>query len=106
MSKFDKQYERALQATAGTHTKSTSLVRRIRPRFHIATQHGYIEGSFATKGEARKALTDIVRNEARECRRKFGRCSVVGSVKSDSVEIKIGGRQGYNLWDRYVINSE
>ena len=76
-----------------------------RKESYIATQHGFIEGSFATKAAARKALTDIVRDDAQRCRRSHKRCSVVGSAKSDGAQIKIGGRQGYNLWDRYIIKS-
>ena len=77
-----------------------------RKRFHIATQTGYVDDSFATKGAARKALTEIVRDAARACRRRYRRCSVVGSAQKDGVEIKIGGRQGYHLWQRYVINED
>lgn len=77
--------------------------------YHIATQSGYIVDKVTgyaelfTKGEAKKALSEIVREDAQACRRHYKRCSVVGSVRSGGVEIKIGGRQGYNLYQRYVI---
>lgn len=76
-----------------------------RKEFYIATQQGFIDGTFTTKTAARKALAEIVRDDAKRCRRSHERCSVVGSVKSDGVQIKIGGRQGYHLWDRYIIKS-
>ena len=75
-------------------------------RFVIATQHGYVDGSFLTKAAARKALSSIVRDDASACRRSHKTCSVVGSVAKGSVQIKVGGRQGYHLWQRYVINQK
>lgn len=82
-------------------------------RYHIATQNGYITppgssygAATFTKAEARKALADIVREDAQACRRSHKRCSVIGSVRSGGVEIKIGGRQGYHLWQRYSINED
>lgn len=70
----------------------------------IATQTGYIGDEFHSKAAAVKALAEIVRKAAQECRRSYKRCSVVGSARSGNVQILIGGRQGYNLWQRYVIN--
>ena len=65
-------------------------------RYHIAHQNGYIvepgRGSGAatfTKAGAQKALAEIVRDDAAACRRTYKRCSVVGSVRSGSVEIKV-----------------
>jgi len=78
--------------------------------YHIATQTGYITDrvtgyaeQFYSKVAARKALREIVKDDAQACRRHYKRCAVVGSVRGDGVEIKIGGRQGYNLYQRYVI---
>jgi hypothetical protein len=73
-------------------------------RYRIATQHGYVDGDYATKAQARKDLANIVKGEAATCRQRHNRCSVIGTSKSGSVEIKIGGRQGYHLWDRFIIN--
>ncbi len=70
----------------------------------IATQNGYVGDEFSTKASAVKALAREVRIAAAECRRGKRRCSVIGSAKNGSVEIKIGGRQGYHLWQRYSIN--
>lgn len=78
--------------------------------YHIATQTGYITDrvtgnaeQFYSKAEARKALAEIVKDDASACRQRHKRCAVVGSVRGDGVEIKIGGRQGYHLYQRYVI---
>lgn len=75
-------------------------------RFVIATQNGYVDGAFATKAAARKALSAIVRDEAASCRRSHRTCSVVGSAAKGSVQIKVGGRQGYHLWQRFIINQK
>lgn len=74
-------------------------------RYTIATQNGYIANGL-TKAEARKELREAVRDSAQSCRRSHKRCSVIGSVRSGSVEIKIGGRQGYHLWQRYIIGED
>ena len=74
-------------------------------RFTISTQNGYIANGL-TKAEAQKELAEIVREAAQSCRRTYKRCSVVGSVRSGSVEIKVGGRQGYNMWQRYIIGED
>lgn len=70
----------------------------------IATQTGYLDGEFHSKAAAVKALAEEVKIAVKECRRSYKRCSVVGSARSGSVQIKVGGRQGYHLWQRYVIN--
>jgi len=75
-------------------------------RYYIATQNGYLDGEFKTKKAAAKALAAEVKIAARECRRSNRACSIVGSAKQGSVQIKVGGRQGYHLWQRYVINSD
>ena len=69
----------------------------------IATQGSYLQGTFPTKASAVRALAHEVKASTRECRQRRGRCSVIGSARQGSVQIKIGGRQGYNLWQRYVI---
>jgi hypothetical protein len=77
----------------------------------IATQSGYLVDEvtgypyeFHSKEAAVKALAEEVKTAARECRRSHKSCSVVGSARKGSVQIKVGGRQGYHLWQRYVIN--
>lgn len=77
----------------------------------IATQTGYLVDNvtgypyeFPTREAAVKALAAEVKDAARECRRSHKTCSVVGTARSGSVQIKVGGRQGYHLWQRYVIN--
>lgn len=70
----------------------------------IATQNGYLDGEFHSKEAAVKALAAEVRDAAQACRRSHKTCSVVGSAREGSVQIKVGGRQGYHLWQRYVIN--
>ncbi len=77
----------------------------------IATQNGYLLDNvtgypheFHSKAAAVKALAEEVQDAAQACRRSHGTCSVVGSARSGSVQIKVGGRQGYHLWQRYVIN--
>ena len=77
----------------------------------IATQTGYLVDNvtgypyeFHSKEAAVKALAEEVKTAAQECRRRYKSCSVVGSARKGSVQIKVGGRQGYNLWQRYVIN--
>ncbi len=77
----------------------------------IATQTGYLVDNvtgypyeFATRAAAVKALAEEVKTAAQECRRSHKTCSVVGSARSGNVQIRVGGRQGYNLWQRYVIN--
>lgn len=77
----------------------------------IATQTGYLVDNvtgypyeFATREAAVKALAEEVKTAAQECRRSHKTCSVVGTARSGSVQIRVGGRQGYNLWQRYVIN--
>ena len=77
----------------------------------IATQNGYIVDNvsgypeeFATKQLAVKALTELVRDAAERCRRSYKTCSVVGTARDGDVKIRVGGRQGYNLWERFIIN--
>jgi hypothetical protein len=77
----------------------------------IATQTGYLVDNvtgypyeFPSREAAVKALAEEVKTAAQECRRSHKTCSVVGSARSGSVQIRVGGRQGYNLWQRYVIN--
>ena len=77
----------------------------------IATNNGYIVDNatgypeeFATKQLAIKALAEIVRDAAERCRRSHKTCSVVGTARDGKVEIRVGGRQGYHLWDRFLIN--
>ena len=77
----------------------------------IATQTGYfldeVTGyphEFHSKEAAVKALAEEVKIAAQKCRRSHKTCSVVGSARKGSVQIKVGGRQGYHLWQRYVIN--
>lgn len=70
----------------------------------IATQNGYLDGEFHSKEAAVKALAEEVKIAAQACRRRYKSCSVVGSARSGSVQIRVGGRQGYHLWQRYVIN--
>lgn len=77
----------------------------------IATQTGYLVDEvtgypyeFHSKEAAVKALAEEVKEDAKACRRSHKSCSVVGSARSGSVQIKVGGRQGYHLWQRYVIN--
>ena len=79
--------------------------------YMIATQNGYLVDNvtgypyeFHSKEAAVKALAEEVKTAAQECRRSHKSCSVVGSARSGSVQIKIGGCQGYHLWQRYVIN--
>lgn len=77
----------------------------------IATQTGYLVDNvtgypyeFHSKEAAVKALAEEVKTAAQECRRSHKTCSVVGSARKGSVQIRVGGRQGYHLWQRYVIN--
>jgi len=77
----------------------------------IATQRGYLVDEvtgrpheFHSKEAAAKALAEEVKHAAQACRRSHKACSVVGSARKGSVQIRVGGRQGYNLWQRYVIN--
>lgn len=77
----------------------------------IATQTGYLVDDvtgypyeFHSKEAAVKALAEEVKAAVKECRRSHKSCAVVGSARSGSVQIKVGGRQGYHLWQRYVIN--
>lgn len=77
----------------------------------IATNDGYIVDNvtgypeeFASKQDAVKALTEIVRDAAERCRRSYKACSVVGTAREGNVQIRVGGRQGYHLWDRFSIS--
>jgi hypothetical protein len=77
----------------------------------IATQNGYIVDNvtgypeeFATKQLAVKTMTELVRDAAERCRRSYKTCSVVGTARDGDVQIRVGGRQGYNLWDRFTIS--
>jgi hypothetical protein len=77
----------------------------------IATQSGYIVDKvtgypeeFATRAAAVKAMADLVRDAAESCRRSHKTCSVVGTARGGDVQIRVGGRQGYHLWDRYTIS--
>jgi hypothetical protein len=77
----------------------------------IVTQNGFLVDNvtgypfeFHSKEAAVKALAEEVKDAAKACRRSHKSCSVVGSARSGSVQIKVGGRQGYHLWQRYVIN--
>ncbi len=77
-----------------------------RKRYLIATQHGYLADDFPTKAAAVRALAQELKAAARKCRQSQGTCSVIGSAKSGSAKILIGGRHGFNLWQRYVINED
>jgi len=77
----------------------------------IATQTGYIVNNvtgypeeFATRAAVVKAMAELVRDAAERCRRSYKTCSVVGTARGGDVQIRVGGRQGYNLWDRYTIS--
>jgi len=77
----------------------------------IATQNGYLVDSvtgypyeFRSKAAAVKALAAEVKDAVQACRRSHKTCSVVGSARTGNVQIKVGGRQGYHLWQRYLIN--
>lgn len=72
-------------------------------KYCIATQHGYVGECHRTLKAARKELSAIVRRQLRACRRSHRRCSQVGTVREGDVRIRIGGRQGYHLWDRYAL---
>ena len=76
----------------------------------IATNDGYILNDagyaqeFHSKEAAAKELASIVREDAAACRRSYKTCSILGSARKGSVQIRVGGRQGFHLWQRYVIN--
>jgi hypothetical protein len=87
------------------------MTRMAGKHYIIATQTGYLVDEvtgypyeFHSKEAAVKALAEEVKDAAKACRRSHKSCSVVGSARSGSVQIKVGGRQGYHLWQRYVIN--
>jgi hypothetical protein len=71
----------------------------------IVTQTGFTGICRRTLTGARKALATEVRSALRKCRRSHGRCSQIGTSREGDVEIRIGGRQGYHLWQRYLISS-
>ena len=77
---------------------------RRRQTFVIASQSGTLSPDYSSRRDVERALANEVKEQAARCRRAHKRCAVVGSAKRGDVEIRIGGRQGYNLWDRYVIN--
>lgn len=78
-------------------------MRRARDQFCIATQHGYEGDNYRTKTRARKEMAAMVKRSLKACRRSHRRCSQVGSVRDGTVRIKIGGRQGYHLWQRFDL---
>lgn len=80
-----------------------SLRRARNKRYLIATQHGYVNDDFDTKAAAKKELAKLARESAAACRRSHRTCSIIGSARKGSVQIKIGGRQGYHLWQRFVV---
>jgi hypothetical protein len=87
------------------------MTRMAGKHYIIATNDGYIlddvtgyPHEFHSKPAAVKELTALVRDAAKRCRQSHKSCSVVGSARKGSVQIKVGGRQGYHLWQRYVIN--
>jgi hypothetical protein len=87
------------------------MTRMAGKHYIIATNEGYIldevtgyPEEFHSKAAAAKVLAEIVRDAAKRCRQSYKTCSVVGSAREGSVQIRVGGRQGYHLWQRYVIN--
>jgi hypothetical protein len=75
-------------------------------RYIIVTQHGYLGGDYPTKKAALKALREEVKASAKSCRRSHKRCSVIRSAATGHYEIKIGGRQGYHLWQSYRVRKD
>jgi len=53
---------------------------------------------------ARKALRKAVKSSAGRCRRRYGRAGVIRH-SADSYEIRIGGRQGYQIWERVMLGT-
>lgn len=78
---------------------------RRRKQYVIATQNGYLADDFPSKAAAVKALAEEVKAAAKSCRRSSKRCSIIGTARSGRVEIRVGGHQGYHLWQRYSINA-
>jgi hypothetical protein len=76
----------------------------VRKRYIIVTQHGYYGGEYVTKGAAQKAMREIIRESAAACRRSHKRCSII--KHPTHYEIKIGGRQGYHLWQSYRVRKD
>lgn len=78
-------------------------------RYYVIPAYGvdwiYGEGH-KTKTAAKKELAQIVREDVADCRARHGRCATVGTVKEGDVEIKIGGKQGYHTWQRWVITQK
>jgi hypothetical protein len=66
----------------------------------------FYEGGHRTRAAAKKELAQVVREEVAECRARHGRCSTVGTVREGDVEIKIGGKQGYHTWQRWLITQK
>jgi len=76
----------------------------MRGKYCVNDSQGVIE-CFRTKKRAQKFMAKEVKASASYCRKsyKHKRCSAVGSVRDGHVTIKIGGRQGYHMWNRFSI---
>lgn len=57
---------------------------------------------YTTRNEGRRALREAVRVSANECRRRYQRAGVI-KRSADSYEIRVGGRQGYHLWECLIL---
>jgi len=73
---------------------------------YCVSDHGEVIGCYRTKAQAQKIMASEVRSSAKSCRKSYRRCSVIGSTKDGSVKIMIGGRQGYHMWSRFVLNDK
>ena len=58
--------------------------------------------TFSTLAEARKAYRAAIRESKTACKKRFGSCGVI-HVSHDFCRIMIGSKQGYHLWEQWLI---
>ena len=72
-------------------------------KYLVATR-GYHNGpEFNTKKEAKDFLNQIISEEKKRCKNKFGAAHVHRSVSGDSVDITLGADNRSSLWSSHCI---
>ncbi len=76
-----------------------------KPCYTVESAHLHYPGTpdCLTLAQARKELARTVKESTAKCRRSYRRCTKMGEIKKGVVEIRIGGRQGFHLWNHYSI---
>jgi len=60
---------------------------------------------FETKKEALEHGIELIKESFEACKARYGKCAKVGSLRKDGdCTIRIGGKDGYHIWTRIIID--